>query len=65
MAEGLIDQDADIAALAQPTHAERVEHLLTIVAMVLSRRDLGTVAPWAKPPPEHVMTVLRRYRDER
>lgn len=29
-------------------HAERVEHLLTIIAMALTKRSAETVAPWHK-----------------
>ncbi len=48
MAEGLINSGADIAVLEQPVHAERVEHLLTICAMALTKRTADAVAPWTK-----------------
>lgn len=48
LAEKLIHPGADIALLEQPVHAERVEHLLTICAMALTKRSADTVAPWTR-----------------
>jgi len=49
LAEGLICAGADAAVLEQPVHAERVEYLLTICAMALTKQSAEVVAPWNKP----------------
>jgi len=49
LAEGLVHPGADAELLRQPVHAERVEYLLTVCAMALTKRDAATVAPWSKP----------------
>lgn len=46
LAEGLVDGDADIGALEKPVFAERVEHLLTVIACALTRSDYKKVAYW-------------------
>ena len=46
LAEGLVDGDADICALEKPVFAERVEHLLTVIACALTRSDYKKVAYW-------------------
>jgi hypothetical protein len=46
LAEGLVDGNADIGALEKPVFAERVEHLLTVIACALTRSDYKKVAYW-------------------
>jgi len=46
LAERLVDGDADIGALEKPVFAERVEHLLTVIACALTRSDYKKVAYW-------------------
>ena len=46
LAEGLVDGDADIGALEKPVFAERVEHLLTVIACALTKSDYKKVAYW-------------------
>ena len=46
LAEGLVSPDADAALLLEPVHAERVEHLLMIIACGISRQKTARVAPW-------------------
>ena len=48
LAEGLISPDADIGALQQPVHAERLEYLLTVIACAVSRQRSDQVAPWTR-----------------
>jgi len=59
-----VHSGADAAVLAQPVHAERVEYLLTICAMALTKRDAHTVAPWTKPAGfRSAVAALRKMRD--
>lgn len=46
LAEGLVDGNADIGALEKPVFAERVEHLLTVIACALTKSDYKKVAYW-------------------
>jgi hypothetical protein len=46
LAEGLVNGDADIGSLEKPVFAERVEHLLTVIACALTRSDYKKVAYW-------------------
>lgn len=48
IAEGLIDPNADLTALDQPVHAERIEHLLLVIACALTRTESGKIAPWTR-----------------
>lgn len=64
LAEGLVHPGADAELLRQPVHAERVEYLLTICAMALTKRDAHTVAPWSKPRGFHrVFSMLKKMKD--
>jgi len=42
----LVDGNADIGALEKPVFAERVEHLLTVIACALTKSDYKKVAYW-------------------
>jgi hypothetical protein len=44
----LVNAGADVAVLNQPVHAERLEHLLTVIAMALTKRGSQDVAPWTR-----------------
>lgn len=44
----MIDPDADINALNEPVHAERVEHLLLCIACALTRAQPERIAYWQK-----------------
>ena len=48
VAQGLVSPEADIGILSEYLHCERIEHLLTIIAMYVSKKSAEDVAPWLK-----------------
>ncbi len=44
--QGLVQPDADVGILSEYLHCERIEHLLTIIAMYVSKKSAEDVAPW-------------------
>ena len=62
VAQGLVSPEADIGVLTEYLHCERIEHLLTIIAMYVSKKSAEDVAPWLKNNSVgNIITKLKKY----